>query len=256
MQPRKPPSSEEILREQEARANAARAAAVPPVNLPATTPAATGNGGNLPARYSDTPDEDFLNEIDSSDMPGTRIKLAQSGSFETPDGKAIEPTTQFIFLGSETLWGYLWLQKGEPPRRAMGLRSQGFIVPKEHELPDNDPATWPINDLSGKPQSPWQKHVYLVLQEVSSGALYTYDTSSWSGLKEAGRLLRHFDRLCKTHPDRLPVVRLTKGTGYRKETGAPYPKPVIVVDGTAPRTDAATPGPAVVKNEMDDQIPF
>src|SRR5262245_16316182 len=55
---------------------------------------------------------------------------------------------------------------------------------------------------------PWQHHIYLVLQNGATGELFTFATSTDTGRRAAGNLLRHYDRLTRTHPDMYPVVRL------------------------------------------------
>ena len=74
----------------------------------------------------------------------------------------------------------------------MGLHYDGFIMPPREELGDLDPRDWPAG-LSGEPADPWQHQICLVLQDRESLELYTFATSSISGRRAVGNLLRAFD---------------------------------------------------------------
>ena len=41
--------------------------------------------------------------------------------------------------------------------------------------------------------------------------MFTFATSSKTGRRAVGNLLRHYDTDAENHPDELPVVRLRKG---------------------------------------------
>jgi hypothetical protein len=67
-------------------------------------------------------------------------------------------------------------------------------MPQRKMLGDLDEATWP-SGLSGQPTDPWQHQMNLVLQDRATGELYTFSTSSMTGRRAIGNLLRHYDRL-------------------------------------------------------------
>ena len=92
----------------------------------------------------------------------------------------------------------------------MGLLYDGFNMPKREELGDLDQADWPAG-LSGAPEDPWQHHIYLVLQHADTAELFTFATSSMTGRRAVGNLLRHYDRMRRTHPNELPVIKLKVG---------------------------------------------
>jgi hypothetical protein len=126
-------------------------------------------------------------------------------------------------------------------------------MPERDTLGDNDKTQWEI--FEGEPSDPWQHFMYLVLQRSDTGELFTYSTSSKTGRRAVGNLLKHYERMQKTHPDMFPVVRLKTG-GYQHHNPKIgwVPTPVLAVQGRAPKDSAAKPDS--VRNDMDDTIPF
>ena len=77
-----------------------------------------------------------------------------------------------------------------------------------------------------------------------------------TGRRAVGNLLRHYDRMQRTHPDELPVVRLkVGGFQHRDERIGWVSTPVFAVVGRAPRDSAAKPDTST-RADMDDEIPF
>ena len=107
----------------------------------------------------------------------------------------------FTALADQTLIGWIKFNgEGAPPDRHMGLLYDGFLMPSRDSLGDTDQAKWEMG-LDGKPQDPWAHQVYLVLQRADSGELFTFVTSSITGRRAIGTLLRHYDRMQRTHSD-------------------------------------------------------
>jgi hypothetical protein len=142
-----------------------------------------------------------------------------------------------------------------PPDRVMGLLYDGFVMPARETLGDTDPASWDMG-LDGKPADPWQHTIYLVLQNADTAELSTFTTSSKTGRRAVGNLLRHYDRMQKTNPGELPVVKLKKGGfAHRDERIGWVAVPVFVVCGRAPMDSAAKPDTSMKAN-LEDEIPF
>jgi hypothetical protein len=71
-----------------------------------------------------------------------------------------------------------------------------------------------------------------------------------------GNLLRHYDRMQKTNPGEVPVVRLKAGGfNHRDDRIGWVPTPVFAVVGRAPRDSAAKPDTSAAA-DLNDQIPF
>jgi hypothetical protein len=136
----------------------------------------------------------------------------------------------------------------------MGLLFDGFVMPPRETLGDDDQTQWETG-LDGKPADPWQHHMYLVLQRGDTGELFTYVTSSLTGRRAIGNLLRHYKRMQRTNPDQYPVVRLkTGGFQHRDDRVGWVATPVLAVVGRMAKDSAARPDTSVAA-DMNDEIP-
>jgi hypothetical protein len=201
----------------------------------------------------------FINEIAPASIVGRMIKFTKDGIFAThDDGEAVGDNVDFTAIIDQTLVGVIKFNgEGALPDRRMGLLygDPPFIPPKQDDLPDRDQAAWELG-LDGKPQDPWQQHVYLVLQRADTGELFTYVTSSITGRRAVGNLLQHFGRMRRTHPGHYPVIRLkTGGFNHRDDRVGWVKTPALTVVGRAPMDSAARPNTAP-SGDMDDAIPF
>ena len=141
----------------------------------------------------------YLDEVAPASIVGRMIKFSKDGKFITSDDAAeVSDETDFAALCDQTLIGWLKFSgQGEAPDRHMGLLYDGFRMPERGTLGNLDPAEWEIG-LNGSPADPWQHHIYAVLQNVETKEMYTFVTSSQTGRRAIGNLLRHFDRVRKS----------------------------------------------------------
>jgi hypothetical protein len=149
-------------------------------------------------------------------------------------------------LCDDTLVGWIKFNGvGEPPSKEMGLLFDGFQMPPRQSLGDLDPKQWETG-LDGQPADPWQHQQNLVLQNTETAELFTFSTSSRTGRRAVGTLLRHYERMQKARPDELPVIRLSTGGFQHKDTRVGWVSvPVFVVVGRAPRDSAAKPDTSI-----------
>jgi hypothetical protein len=250
-------TTEQQLRSQEEQARRARGEEWRASRGDSTAVVPATNGGNLPA----TPDtrssvQAYLDEVAPAGIAGRLIKWSKGGEFIFHDtDEPISEETDFVALCHETLVGLMKFNPDAPPDRIMGLLYDGFQMPDRAALGDNDPAKWPIG-LDGKPADPWQHMIYLVLQHGDTAELATFTTSSKTGRRAVGNLLRHYDRMLRTHPGELPVVRLKKGGfQHRDERIGWVATPAFAVVGRAPMDSVAKPDSSPAA-DMDDKIPF
>ena len=257
---RKPPTPEEIIAQQKCdaahmkqqKAAPARAVAIKPA---ASTPAAA-------AIDNRTPEQRYIDEVAPSSIVGRLIKFNKEGHFITnDDGDAISEDTDFFALCGDVQIGYVKFshEEGVPPERHMGLLYDGYRMPPRETLGDLDAAEWPAG-LSGEPEDPWLHQQNLVLQQVDTRELFTFSTTSKTGRRAVGNLLRHFDRMRRTAPDDVPVIRLKAGGFQHKDDRIGWvPTPLFAVVGRAPRDDAAkpemSPPDTSAGGDMNDEIP-
>jgi hypothetical protein len=185
------------------------------------------------------------------------VKFTKNGEFVTSDDDAvIGENTDFTAILDQTLVGWIRFNgEGNPPDRVMGLLYDGFAMPARETLGDSDAASWELG-LDGRPQDPWQHHVYLVLQNTETQELFTYVTSSITGRRAIGNLLRHYDRMERTNSGAYPVVKLKVGGFQHRDDRVGWVKtPVLAIVGRTPKDSAAKPDTSVGA-DMSDEIPF
>src|SRR5262249_2173604 len=160
-----------------------------------------------------SPLDQYIDEIAPASIVGRMVKFSKEGKFVThDDGEPVSETVEFIALVPETLGGWIRFHKdGEtPPDRVQGLLYDGFKPPPGETLGDLDRSKW--NDgLNGEPEDPWKHQLNLVLQMVGTQEMFTFVTTSESGRRAVGSLMRHYNRMRQRHPDELPVVKLKPG---------------------------------------------
>jgi hypothetical protein len=185
------------------------------------------------------------------------VKFNKEGKFVTSDDDGvIGEDADFTAILDQTLVGWIRFRgEGNPPDRVMGLLYDGFAMPARDTLGDSDAAAWELG-LDGKPQDPWQHHVYLVLQNTETQELFTYVTSSITGRRAIGNLLRHYDRMERTNSGAYPVVKLKVGGFQHRDDRVGWVKtPVLAIVGRTPKDSAAKPDTSIGA-DMSDEIPF
>jgi hypothetical protein len=200
--------------------------------------------------------QQYLDEVAPASIVGRMIKFSKEGQFTThDDGEPIPEDAEFVALCDQTLVGRVKFNgDGEPPDRIMGLLYDGFQMPPRESLGDLDESKWPIG-LDNLPADPWQHQMYLVLQNTTTMEMFTFVTSSKTGRRAVGNLLRHYDRVRKAHPDDCPVVRLKVGGFPHSDDRVGWVKvPVFVVVGRRPRDSSAVPDTSP-SGDMNDSIP-
>lgn len=254
MQAKRGPTPEQVVAEQKRRA--AKGAAREPSTAVAKQPIAPTPA--VVAADNRTPEQRYVDEIAPTSFPGTLIKFSKEGAFvTTSDGEEVDIERDFVALCDETLIGWIKFsgEDGVPPERVQGLLYDGFILPGRSTLGDDDPNAWPIG-ISGTPTDPWLHQIALVLEDRTTHDLFTFATTSATGRRACGNLLRSYDRLRRSHPDCYPVVKLKSGGFHHKDSRVGFVHtPVFAVVGCAPKASAAIPD-ASVAADMNDQIPF
>jgi hypothetical protein len=199
----------------------------------------------------------YVDDVAPASIAGRVIRFHKEGKFITPDDDtAIGDDVDFIALVDETLIGWIRFNgEGAPPDRVAGLLFDGFISPPRSSLGDDDEAKWNIG-LNGRPEDPWQHQINLVLQRVDTRELFTYSTSSVTGRRAIGLLLRYYDRLRRSNPDSYPLVRLKVGGFQHRDDRVGWVKtPVIAVVGRTPKDGAAKPDSSIAA-DMNDELPL
>jgi len=264
-------TSEQIIAEQKeqaakdkARANAHKAAAPSTAQSHAVERRATVptkiDGANTAVAAPDTRTnvQRYIDEVAPASIVGRLVKFGKEGTFVTADdGEPVPETADFLALCDETLVGWIKFSHEEdtPPERVMGVLYDGFLMPRRETLGDTDATQWEPG-LSGQPEDPWRHQICLVLQNTETKEFYTFATTSLTGRRAVGNLLKHYDRMQRTNPGEVPVVRLKAGGfNHRDDRIGWVATPVFAVVGRAPREAAARPDTSAAA-DLNDQIPF
>ena len=199
---------------------------------------------NVPAKLNNEYRNRYLDDIAPATNAGRIIKFTKEGSFVTADdGTPISDEDTYVALCDETQISWIKFKGiGEAPDRVSGLLYDGFVLPSRESLGDLDHAQWE-QGLDGKPADPWQHQIAIVLQKCESGELFTFTTSSNTGRRAVGNLLRIYDRL--RDKDEVPLVKLkVSGFEHRDKRVGWVKVPAFMVVGRAPRISAPTSVPA------------
>jgi hypothetical protein len=227
----------------------AHAVAVVPAQRP-TVPATVPPDNRTPAQR-------YVDALAPSTIAGRLLKFGKDGQFTIlDDGAPVDPTADFIALCDETLIGWVkFPDDGGPPERRQGLLYHGFAMPDREDLGDLDQHAWPIG-LSGAPTDPWLHQVNLVLQHRATAELFTFATTSPTGRRAVGDLLKHFERLVRSGSKEVPLVKLRPGGFNHRDARIGWvATPNFVIVGSAPRDSAAEPEPTT-GDVLDDELPF
>jgi hypothetical protein len=242
---RKPPTPEEIGTQQKRDAAKSRALAKSP-QAPASVPAPL-------APDTRTPVQRYLDDVAPSSFVGDLVKFSKDGKFVLSKDGTPAPEEDFAALCDQTLVGYIKFsdEPDTPPERIQGLLYQGFELPPRESLGDLDETQW-AEGLNGQPADPWQHQMMIPLQSQKTHQFYTFATSSRTGRRAVGNLLRHFDRMRRIDAGAYPIVRLQASGFEHKDSRIGWvPTPSFLVVGKA----AADTG-VMIKEPMNDEIPW
>jgi hypothetical protein len=187
---------------------------------------------------------------------GTPTRFSKEGKFILPTegDKELPEGTQLAVIWDQARAGYQRFgAKGERPEFRVALIFGG-TPPERHELPDNDPAQWPVSDLTGEKEDPWREVQMVPLQSIDDGQVYVFSTMSVTGLRAVSNLLTQSARMAAKDGDHYPVIKLRCG-GYEHKRFGWVKVPGFERTGRAPKSDI-TAAVTSIAGDMDDEIPF
>jgi hypothetical protein len=217
------------------------------VIVPAPKSAALTNGGSLVAEYL---------AAHGVGMSGTFFKFGKDGFVTTGDETAIPERTQFTVIYDQVVGGWIkFMGKGNAPIRKQGRLFEGVVPVPRSELGDNDREEWELG-LSGQPQEPWQIQLLLPLQNVETGELFVFQTTSVTGRRAVDNLIQQCAQMQKKDPDHYPVIKLRIGGFEHRDERVGWVKtPAFERVGKAPKADTTVAATAVAE-DMNDAIPY
>ena len=248
---------EQIVADQKQQAETERrrklATSVAPASAPPTTVPATARASSLATTDTRTVPERLADELSSSFMPGPPIKFdGKIGQFVTPgNGELIDEKTRYAARVPEIWNGRLKFNgEGEQPTRVGGFPYDGYEMPERETLGDNDPDEWPTG-LNGKPSDPWLHEILLPIQNIETGEVFCFGTTSATGRTAVGSLLRAYNRMRRANQNEIPIIQL-KPSSYEHRTFGKVNVPSFVIVG---RTNLDGTKPDTATADMSDAIP-
>ncbi len=115
-------------------------------------------------------------EDDGGGPGGPLLKFKKDEHFILGADKIAEGT-EYIAHPQEVRKGWSKFENKKLVDEKTGKPVLGFVVPEREELGDLDPKKWPKND-AGQPADPWVKQSFLPLENVTTGQLVVFVTSS------------------------------------------------------------------------------
>jgi hypothetical protein len=196
------------------------------------------------------------------------------------DREEVPPGTLFQVMAAATGW-LRFHGPGQLPDRIVA--TPGKSLPGRSELGDNDPAKW-SKGLNGQPRDPWNEVAELALVNDKTGLPVVFSTTSNTGLRAVGQLVREIvwgrhtmgaqaiaviDLQCgrlhnayETLVPRFPIVRwITANPNAPKALPSPDPVFKPALPSTAKPLDRADTAlqkrlSSKLTSNLDDEIPF
>jgi hypothetical protein len=173
------------------------------------------------------------------------------GDAEVPDG------IQYVAHASQ--WTICWIKFKDHKvvDRRQGKVADGYRPPDRDDLDDNDQAFW-SKGLDGKPQDPWSLQYLIPFENLETGELVIFTTSSVGGKIAVSELCAAWARRRKKNGGGgQPIVALSTTDMQTKAYGnVPRPLFEIVNWEDAAAGDYRPPEVVPVAAEVDDDIPF
>ena len=190
-------------------------------------------------------------------MSGTFFKFAKDGRFrKSTDDEEVPEGTQFVVIYDQIQGGWIkFMGKGNPPERKQGNIFDGFVPPNRESLGDLDQNEWEVG-LSGRPADPWQFQLLLPLQNVETGELFVFNTSSVTGRRAVDSLIQACGRMQRAEPNDYPIIKLRIGGFQHRDERIGWVKtPAFERIGKSLKTDVAVTQTSL-DADLNDEVPF
>ena len=139
-------------------------------------------------------------------IAGRLIKWSKDGNYiTTDDDQEVAPKSEFVLLADETLIGWIkFAGPGEPPERHAGLLFDGYemLEPRGARRPRPDQVGIGFGRPARRSVAASAKSI--VLQNTETAELFTFSTTSKTGRRAVGNLLRHYTACRRPSPTSCP----------------------------------------------------
>ena len=161
------------------------------------------------------------------------------------------------YLAHTTAWTKSWIKfvDGEVAERKMFRVSLGEKPPEREDL--DDPDLIGKKDSDGMSADPWVFQYLLPLEDMASGEVVIFCTSSFGGKRAIADLCSAYTTRTKKTGCGQPIVRLATAEMPTKKFGkVPRPLFEIVRWDDAENIELIEPSPPTLRSDLNDEIPF
>jgi hypothetical protein len=201
--------------------------------------------GTIAARFLQVANETQATEL------GKLLKFAK-GHYQIGDDEVTGHTC--LAHVDKMMRGWVKFGDGKVADQRVGKVADGFEVPKRDELGDLDQDQWE-RDAAGKPRDPWALQYYLPVEDMDTGDVAVFVTSSRGGIGAIGQLC---DTFAKNVRNGLPIIKLGVSSYKHKAYGRIEVPDFQIVSWskTEADADAVNIDAAALADGPVDQIPF
>lgn len=165
------------------------------------------------------------------------------------------------FIVHTNAWLKMWLKFVDhkvADRKAYRV-ALGEKPPAREELDDLDKSLW-SDGIDGEPADPWTQQYMIPFENISSGEIVIFTTSSVGGRRAVSDLCLAYARRAKKGCRGHPIVTLAARPMPSKYGKVPAPVfKIISWDDAADNAAVGTleePPPVTSENDFDDEIPY
>jgi hypothetical protein len=229
------PTTEDVLRQQEAQAKASKenAVAVKKEN------ALVADDGNAWLEFG-TSLQDILG------LP--RMKHTKESTYAVGESETVPIGTRAVGHPDELEIGWTRWDGNQPTDKRWGRVADKFVPPLERDLPDNEPVKQP----DGSHRRPWQFGMMMPITLLNEGgqtyALFITAKSAFGAISSLSR--EYGKRLCDGKAGR-PIIELRTDKFWSHRYHTWVAKPVLPIVGW---TDA-NGKPLALKDDIEDDLP-
>lgn len=166
-----------------------------------------------------------------------------------------------VTLGTEYLahtigWTKCWIKfaDGEVVERKMYRVALGEKPPVREDLDERNEDDW-SEGLDGEPADPWVYQYLLPLENLKTGEVVIFVTSSFGGKRAVADLCDAYAKHTKKTGCGQPIIKLAKTDMATKKFGK-VPRPLFEVIGWDDDAENIEIPPPTEPGEYSDEIPF
>jgi hypothetical protein len=167
---------------------------------------------NLPITYTE---EDHIINAAKDDAGFGRILSYAKGEYSL-DKVFVPLGTEYRFYAKS--WVQVWINFGPPVEQRIYQVTKGQKAPDRNTLGDLDQSKWPTG-LDGRIKDPWVKQFLIQFENVETGELCAFRTSSSGGRRAVAELCQLCAFRSKRGEPSVPIIKLASTSFQTKNYG-------------------------------------